>query len=299
VAKTVFEDTYNVFLTSCREKGRVQMDDLIVLIKMMQENDMDCHIAIAGQNGCGKSYLLQMLLKQYILTPDWQKNLMLADKTVDDFVQFMLKNENTMLAVDEMNLFLYYKEHQAAEQNHLIKQLELARSNRIAVAGCIRDPRKLTLNYRQGKLSIVLWLVDRYVSGGSYAAVFVSNPAVETQDKFGFNWLAMDIIDFEELRVSFESLPSFIGYMSVPNAGGILTHEEVSRYKKMKAKAMAMAHMNYCCEKLRKRSMGMTDFMRELEQLEGIIPREDMEALILRARNKMPKASSAARQEEE
>jgi len=262
----------------------------------MQQNEMDCHIVVAGQNGCGKSYMLLLLLKEYMkASPDWLNHMLLADKTSDDFVQFLLQNENTILGVDELNQYLFYKQHAETEQNHLIKQLELARSKRIAVAGCVRDPRKLTLNYRNGKMSIVIWLVDRYVSGGSYAAVFVSNPAVEATDKFGFSWISPDLIDFEELRYSFEGLPSFIGYMGIPDVKHFLTIEEIEQYKAAKRKSMAMAHLYYCMEKVRKNKISLADFKDEVVKLLHIIGDNDAARIITRAEQRTPRQTTRGR----
>jgi hypothetical protein len=256
----------------------------------MQQNEMDCHIVVAGQNGCGKSYMLLLLLKEYMKSdPHWLDHMLLADKTSDDFVQYLLQHENTILGVDELNQYLFYKQHAETEQNHLIKQLELARSKRIAVAGCVRDPRKLTLNYRNGKMSIVIWLVDRYTAGGSYAAVFVSNPAVEATDKFGFGWISPDLIDFEELRYSFEGLPSFIGYMGIPDIKNFLTAEEVECYKAAKKKSMAIAHLHYCMEKVRKNKISITDFREEVEKLRHIIGDTDAARIIKRAEQRAPR----------
>jgi len=298
--KTVFEDTYLSFLNACREKGQVILQDLIKLIYMMQSNEMDCHIVIAGQNGCGKSYVLLMLLKEFMKLdgkqdPDWLRNMMLSDKTTDDFVQFLLLNENTILGVDELNQYLFYKQHAEDQQNHLIKQLELARSKRIAIAGCVRDPRKLTLNYRQGKMSIVIWLVDRYTDGGSYAAVFVANPAVETTDKFGFSYISADMIDFEELRCSFEGLPSFIGYMAIPNISGFLTQKEIETYKIAKRKSMALAHLNYCVERVRKKRISIHDFIEELNKLRQIIGDTDAVRLLAKAEERAGRPAPARR----
>lgn len=292
---TIFEHTYIKFLDSCRNNGQVLMKDVITLIRMMQSNEMDCHIVVAGQNGCGKSYALLMLLKEYMAgDPRWLDRMLFSDKTTDDFVQYLLQNENTILGVDELNLFLSYKQHAEADQNHLIKQLELARSKCIAVAGCVRDPRKLTLNYRNGKMSIVIWLVDRYVEGGSYAAVFVSNPAVEASDKFGFGWISSDLVDFEELRCSFEGLPSFIGYMAIPDAKHVLTIPEIQTYKSAKVKSMAIAHLNFCIEKLRKSKISIHDFVEELDKLRNTIGEDDANRLLARAQKRSRRSASAA-----
>ena len=270
------------------------MSDLIQLIKMMQANEMDCHIVIAGQNGCGKSFFLLMLLKSFMKNSiDWLDHILLSDKTSDDFVQYLLQNENTILGVDELNQYLFYKQHAEDTQNHLIKQLELARSKRIAIAGCVRDPRKLTLNYRNGKMSIVIWMVDRYVDGGSYAMVFVANPAVESSDKFGFAWIPPDLIDFEELRYAFETLPSFIGYMNIPNINLSLTTEEIDRYKAAKKKSMAISHLHYCMEKLRKNKISVYDMAEEVEKLRHIIGDTDADRFITKSEHRKPSRSRA------
>lgn len=283
-------------MDACRDAKQVMVPDIIKLIHIMQEAQMDVHIVIAGQNGCGKSYVLLMLLKEYMEGhPRWLDHMMLADKTTDDFVQYLLLNENTILGVDELNQFIYYRQHAEKDQVHLIKQLELARNKRIAVAGCVRDPRKLTLNYRNGKMSIVIWIVDRYLHGGAYAAVFVANPAVESSDRFGFEFINPSIIDFEELRCQFENLPSFIGYMNIPHIDTKLAKAEIDEYQNSKRKAMALSHLMFCADKVRRNKMIVYDFLDEVNKLRTIVGDADAERIIARAEQGAARPSTAFR----
>lgn len=130
---TVFEHTYLGFINKVRDTGLVTTDDIIDIIKLMQKNEMDCHVVIAGQNGVGKSILLLAILKKY-LGPKWFDNLMLARHTINDMVQFVLHNKNTLCAVDEWNQYLNYTRHMESDQKHFITTLELARSKSIGYA---------------------------------------------------------------------------------------------------------------------------------------------------------------------
>jgi len=272
---TVFEHTYLGFINKVRDTGLVTTDDIIDIIKLMQKNEMDCHVVIAGQNGVGKSILLLAILKKY-LGPKWFDNLMLARHTINDMVQFVLHNKNTLCAVDEWNQYLNYTRHMESDQKHFITTLELARSKSIGFIGCARDPRKLTLNYRDGKMSIVIWTIDRFVAGGSYAAVFVTNPAIESYDKFGFDMIPGDIVDFEEMRSTFETLPSFVGYLNMDNIDKYLTKKELEHYKKEKDTSMAYAHLNHVLDDFKKKKIDYDELMSELDKLRDLIPKEDI-----------------------
>lgn len=263
----VFEDSYMNFINKVKTEGLCEIDDLANLISVMQENEMDTHVVIAGQNGSGKS-ILQLMIGKRLNGNNFFDNYYLPDKTTDDIVQFLLGNENTTLCIDEMNMYLSYKQHASTEQNHLVSMLELARSKRIALIGCIRDPRKLTLNYRDGKMSIIIWVLDRYKDrSGAYAVVLVGNPALEGEDRFGISWLQIATPDFEQMRRQLESLPSFIGYMKIPSASSILTKEEITHYKEIKNSAMAHAHLNVCIKKFKNKKMDLDDFTKQVNEL--------------------------------
>lgn len=283
--ETIFEDVYNRAINEMKAAAAagipITMEQVIYIMGMCQEYEMDGHAAIAGQNGVGKSYVLLMLMKKYMKGANVIPNLLLAKHTTNDFIRFILTRKKTLLGVDELNQYLYYKEHASDEQNHLIQQIELARSRSIIIAGCIRDPRKLTLNYRQGKISIVIWVLDRYTKGGSYAAVFIANPSVESYDKFGFSMIAENLIEMSDVRETFESMPSFVGYMRIPHALDILTQDEIDHYKKEKDKAMAHSHINKMTARFKKYKMTQEELEHEIRMLEPVFGQEEVAAMLM------------------
>ena len=285
--KKLFEDNYENFMEKVQKKP-MTIDDLLDLVETMQKNEMDIHIGDVGQNGVGKTYFSLMVLKKYLLrkmpNPDIFENLFLAKHSTTDVIGYILNNEDTLIVLDEANQYLNYKKHSESEQNALISAFELARSKRIGVIANIRDPRKITLNYRQGKLSVVIWILDRYEKGGSYAAVCVANPSVETADKFGFMMLDSTITTMEELRIIFENyVPSFVTWMKIPNMRDILTKEEIEKYKHEKNKAMAYAELRRLIHEYGKRKIDEHDFQQGLKNL-TILDDEEIENAILRAK---------------
>lgn len=275
----VFEDSYNSLIQSAYDKEYLAPEDIISLIHELQQNESDTHVVIAGQNGSGKTFLELILLK-LMLGPKLFDNLFLSDKTSNDIVKFLLEKECTVLGIDELNLYLNYKQHSSSEQNHLITMIELARSKMIAFIGCVRDARKLALNYRNGKMSVVILILDRWKSGkGAYGAVFVANHMVEGEDRFHFQMLDdISSYSFESLRCKIEQMPSFIGYMKIPSASKILTKEEISLYKERKKAAMAYAHLNYCIKMFKKEKMDSAEFQSQLDILSKTIP--DIERIL-------------------
>jgi hypothetical protein len=274
---TVFEDLFLSKLENLRDKYLnetdrcINMDEIIEVIKIMQDCKMDCHVAIMGQNGVGKTYLLLMMLKKY-LGSKWIENLLLAKHTTNDFIHFILTHSKTLMGIDEMNQYLDYKEHLDEEQKHLIRQIELSRDNRVAIIGCIRDARKLTVNYRQGKLSIVIWILDRFTNKGSYAAVFIANPTVESADKFGFSLISGDITNFNDLRWIIEDkMNSFIGYMKIPNVMTVMNKDEIKHYEDEKKMAKMYAHVNHLFTQYKKRRIYIDEVMQELERAKVIL----------------------------
>lgn len=282
-AKTIFEDIYFAYVQELKTKGIIEIDDLIKITKMMQQFEMDCHIVVAGQNGYGKSNLLIAIMKRY-LGQKWFDNLMLAKHTVNDIVQFVLHKESTLCGIDEWNQYLNYTKHAESDQKHLITTLELARSKSIGFIGCIRDPRKITLNYRDGKMSVVVWIVDRFVDGGSYAAVFITNPAIESYDRFGFESIPGDIVDFDEMRAAFEDCPSFIGYLNMSNISKYLDKGEIKHYKDEKILAMAYAHLNHLMGEFAKKKMDAREYIEQLNLLRDILPAEDIDKAMPRGK---------------
>jgi hypothetical protein len=300
---TVFEDLFLAKLEDLRYKylntnpkdRTITMSEIIEVIRIMQYCEMDCHIAIMGQNGVGKTYLLLMIMKAY-LGGNWLPNLLLAKHDTNDFINFLLTHNSTLMGVDEFNQYLDYKEHMDEEQKHLIRQIELSRDNRVAIVGCIRDARKLTINYRHGKLSIILWVIDRYTNKGSYAAVLIANPAVESSDKFGLSLIAGDIISFKDLRDIIENrMYSFVGYMKIPDAKTLLTSEEIKTYKTEKQLAKMYAHLKHIFTEYRKKHIYLEDVMLELERAKPILGEERVKELL----KKIPEQAKTSHKKKE
>lgn len=278
--ETVFENSYMNFINSVKEKELCEMKDIVKLTKIMQDNEMDCFIVFAGQNGTGKSMANLMFCKLHN-PKEFMNNYFLADKTSDDIVDYYLFNEKTCLGIDELNQYLYYKQHASNEQNHLITQMELSRSQEVITTGCIRDPRKLTLNFRDGKMSILIWLIDRFKDkSGSYGVVLVGNPSLEGEDRFGIDWLRIETPDFEDMRAQLENLPSFIGYIKIPNAYEVLSKEEITNYRQLKKKAMAHADLNYCIKKVKSKKMDLDEFYKKVEKFKVVLGAEIVDSKI-------------------
>jgi hypothetical protein len=113
---------------------------------------------------------------------------------------------------------------------------------------CTNDIRRLNNNYRNSKVQVLLWILDRFkkVKGGiiGYSAVFVSNPSVETEDKF-----EIDMMDkrynSEGLRIIAENTSSFIGYHLIKDISYYLTKEELDIYYQEKEKSKKEIAKNY------------------------------------------------------
>ncbi len=234
----VYDDTIASFINECRENGEVTLDELKDYIEILRAHNADAHIVIAGQNGAGKSMLLHILMKKMV-GPGYMDNFRFVDMSADDLIDFLATNDDTVLGVDEWNRLLGYKKHSTKEQNKIIEMIELARSHKVAIVGCIRDPRKLTLNYRNGKVGIIIWILDRATDGsGGYAAVFAGNQMVEGDDRFGIEWLNVHTPDMQSLRMQMQELPSFVGYLYIPSASDHLTKGELMEYEHRKEQAL-------------------------------------------------------------
>jgi len=267
----VFEGTYAPAIEKMRKMRVIGFKEILDIIAILRTFEMDCQVVIAGQNGVGKSILQNIMLKAE-LGDSWMDNLIMGDKLTADIVQLILENENTLLGIDELNLYLNYRKHSESDQQHLLNTFELARENAIGVLGCVRDPRKLTLNYRNGKMTIVIWVLDRFREGGSYAAVFIANPAIESSMRFGFDWLDTDLQSFDRVRAVIENqVTSFVCYMKIPDAKEYLTTAEIKKYRAMKKVAKAAAHLEYLIRQLNRKKISRPYFDDALAKLRPMI----------------------------
>lgn len=273
--ETVFEDSYNKFIKTLLQKFKNEefcsMEDICDLFKLMQQHEMDGFPVIAGQNGSGKSMVSLMLCK-LMNGPKFLDKYFLADKTSNDLINFYLNNEQTTLGVDEFNMYLSYKKHASNEQHNLITMMELARSKSIITIGCVRDPRKLTLNFRDGKMSVIIWILDRFKDkSGSYAAVLVGNPMLESSDRFGLDYLQIDTPSFDDMRGQLQKLPSFIGYMKIPRVTDLISIKELDYYKGMKNKAMAFSQLYNLIKMFKQKQLDNEELNNELNKLRDVL----------------------------
>jgi len=125
------------------------------------------------------------------------------------------------------------------EQNLLVNYIEYARSNRIAFFVCAKDYAHINNNYRQGKVQMVIWLIDKYKNENfsTIGGVFLGNPVIDSEDRFDF-WMMRYAKDFEGFRILAENTSSFRGYLLVPNAYEVLPSEVIQFYKEEKEKGI-------------------------------------------------------------
>lgn len=189
-----------------------------------------------GQNGNGKSMLLLEIMKR--LDPDSiiSNHILYAYDTTSTFIKMLKEKVQTVIGVDELKKFFHYRETSTTEQIVLTNMIEYARSHRLAVVGCCNDVRRINSNYRNAKVQMVIWLLDRYDDdeiGKSYGLVFVGNPALEEDDKFRLNAF-QNVYTFEQIRLIAESLPTFLGYIFVDDIKNTVSKEEIDMYIKRK-----------------------------------------------------------------
>jgi ABC-type dipeptide/oligopeptide/nickel transport system ATPase component len=216
--------------------GEVKPESIVEYIQALQEHEYDAHVVIMGQNGNGKSMLLLELMKR--LEPDsiMNDNLLFAFNNTGNFIKMLKEKKKSVIGIDELKKFFHYREHSTTEQIVLTNMIEYARSNRLAVIGCCNDIRRINSNYRNAKVQMVIWLLDRYDDddiGKSYGLVFIGNPALEEEDKFRLNAF-QNVYTFEQIRLIAESLPTFLGYMFVDDIRKIVSKEEIDTYLKKK-----------------------------------------------------------------
>ncbi len=268
----ILEDIYQKAIEFMKKEEFVTLDDLLSLSRHMQSNEMDVHIIIAGQNGLGKTILeLALMSMWYETEEEILNNLITAENTTSDLITYILGNEGKLCGIDEMNIFLDYKQHSDLMQRHLITSFELARSKRIVFLGCVRDPRKLSLNYRNGKMSIVVWMLDRYEEGGAYGAVFIAPASVEAEDRFGFDAIPQFTGDFDSLRFYMENLPSFSGWLKVEHKDKLVKQSLLDKYKEVKNTAMAYSHVNKLVDLFCKGRVSETEYDNNINQLKEML----------------------------
>ena len=257
--------------------GFVELRHLIYYIKMLQAHKCDSACLIMSQNGWGKSMIMLALMKQ--LDPNSINNpdqMLYAYHTTRDFLQRIKKLRNCPLGVDEMNIYFGYRNSQSVEQQALFQYIEIARQHAIATIACARNIFTLNNNYRNAKVGIVVWIIDRYDTPDatfdeipgidkkymkpavgdtgherSIAAVFVGSPIMEAEDRFSLERLQY-CKNWVEWRIQAERLPSFRGYMLMSDVSDYITPKELKNYEAAKTKGMDSA-MDRLIERLERK----------------------------------------------
>lgn len=257
------------------QAGIVKIDYIIELIQELQKNEYDAHLCIAGQNGNGKSMLLLALMKKLEANSIANGQILYAFHKHSDFIKSLATLNNTVLGVDELGVFFNYRMSMATESIILFNMIEVARANRVAVISCCRDARRINNNYRNGKISIIIWLIDRMENSEvkSYGLVFVGNPVLEDEDKFKLNAFS-NINTFEEMRITAESLPTFYGYLFMGDVLKYVSKEELKSYKENKKKGMAEVYKKHISNLARKEESLTDERREEIDKLLGTKKKE-------------------------
>jgi len=225
--------------------GFVEIDYIVDFIRDLQNHEYDAHVVIMGQNGNGKSMLMLELMKR-LDANSIRENIIYPFNTIQDLIKKIEKSKKSVIGIDELKRFFHYKMHMTLEQIVLTNLIEYARSNCTAFVGCCNDIRRINSNYRNSKVQMVIWLLDRYENGDikSYGLVFIGNPALEEEDKFMLNNF-QNVYSFEQIRLIAESLQTFVGYLLVEDISYVLTQEELQMYKERKQRGIEEEAQKY------------------------------------------------------
>jgi ABC-type dipeptide/oligopeptide/nickel transport system ATPase component len=232
---------YDFEQKTIESRGIVKINYIIEFIRALQKNEYDAHVCIMGQNGNGKSYMMLTLLK--LLDANAIKNNQIVysyDKT-SRLISLLKDSKEKAIGIDEGKKFFHYKQSMNTEQIVLQNMIEYARENKNAFVVCTNDIRRLNNNYRNAKVQILVWLLDRYDEKEkltkSYGLVFIGNPALEEEDKFQMNFFS-GLYSFENIRIVAESLPTFYGYIFLEDVANLVSSEEISIYREQKSKGV-------------------------------------------------------------
>jgi len=234
-------------------RGVVKLEYVVEFIRALQMHEYDAHIVIQGQNGNGKSMLMLALLK--LLDPNSirENKIVYAYDRTSRLIKMLRDYKQSAIGIDEGKKFFHYKQSMTLESIVLTNMIEYARENRNCFVVCTNSCNRLNNNYRNSKVQMVIWLLDRYDEGKvkSYALVFVGNPALEEEDKFLLNAFT-NLYSFESIRCVAEKLPTFYGYLFLEDVRSVVDPEELNIYrrnKQMGIKQVADEYMNKLADK--------------------------------------------------
>lgn len=247
-------------------------ENIINFILELRKYEFDAHITIAGQNGVGKTMLALALAKRMDKDIFQKNNIIYAFHSYSHFIDKLTKQKDCVVVCDELGKFFNYKSSMTSTQIALFNTIEIARANRIALIGCCRDARRLNNNYRNGKVQIIIWVIDRFFPNPywvSYAMVFLANPVLEHEDKFGFDLAFYNARSIEDMRVIGENLDTFAGYLLIGNVLLDITPEELKQYQENKIKQMIVQSEKYK-KKIREKDIEVEQTLLE-DSIENLI----------------------------
>ncbi len=227
-------------------KGVVRIQNVVDFIRGLQHHEYDAHIVIQGQNGNGKSMLMLALLKSLDENAIQENKIVYAYDRTSRLIQMLRDFKQSAIGIDEGKKFFHYKQSMTLESIVLTNMIEYARENRNCFVVCTNDCRRLSNNYRNAKVQMVIWLLDRFEEGKvkSYGLVFVGNPAVEEEDKFMLNAFG-NLYSFESIRCVAERLPTFYGYIFLDDIRNIVSEDEIRAYRLNKAAGIQKVSHEY------------------------------------------------------
>lgn len=244
----LLERIHDKFLNSMDSDGFFHYSAILDFVLELRKYEFDAHIVIAGQNGVGKTMIALALAKMLDSNVFKKNNIIYAFHDYAFFIDKLSLQSETIVMCDELGRFFNYRTSMTRQQVALFNTIEIARANRIALIGCCRDARRLNNNYRNGKVQIVIWVMDRFEffePYASYAMIYVANPILEHLDKFEFDEAFYGIKTIEEMRMIGEQLNTFAGYLNIFDVKRDVSDEELADYKNKKIRQMrAQAERN-------------------------------------------------------
>jgi len=255
-------------------KGVVKIEYIVDFIRALQTHEYDAHVCIMGQNGNGKSYFMLVLMK--LLDPNSILNNRIVyayDKT-SILITLLRESKSSVIGIDEAKKFFHYKQSMGTESIVLQNMIEYARENKNAIIACTNDIRRLNNNYRNAKVQLLVWLIDRFeeetAEVRSYGLVFVGNPALEEEDKFRMNFF-QNLTSFEQIRLVAESLPTFYGYIFLEDIKNIVSDEELRYYKEQKKKGIETVAQEYIKRLERKENPEIQEKNTQIDKLKSML----------------------------
>lgn len=216
----------------------LEPSDITDMLKEFRDSELDAHPGVMGQNGLGKT-MATFILAKYMGGVTMQ-DMVYPFNTHSELIEKIAKLKNHNIYVDELNVFFDYLGWNSKEQRALMNTIEVCRENCNIIFGCMRDYSRININYRNGKMNPLIWILDRVkankekgVEPYSYGVVLLGNPFIQIEDKFFLSQLPPSY-DYRVMRTMIERLPSFIGYIRFDNIDKHVDKDIIKTYRVFK-----------------------------------------------------------------